>query len=120
MGENTVTIGAGGCVLTEHWRGREGHEGHSLSTYDPLKKKWKQFFVANTGLTVEMEGKLRNGVMYFEGYSFDTSGKKGITRPRTTRSAGQLGSASSKDLGRRRKDVGSGLGRHLYKNEITY
>ena len=76
MGENLIELGADGCVLLENWQGRMGHKGKSLSSYNPTTKKWKQFFVGNTGATVELEGVYKNNVMRMRGETIDSRGKK--------------------------------------------
>ena len=76
MGENLIEISANGCALLENWQGREGHRGRSLSSYNPVTKKWKQFFVGNNAFTVELVGEYKNNLMLLKGETFDLKGKK--------------------------------------------
>lgn len=45
-----------GCVLLEHWTGRNGSSGKSFSLYDAATKRWKQTWVDNAGELTEFAG----------------------------------------------------------------
>lgn len=56
-----VDIILSGCVLHEDYRGADGHQGQSFTTYDPIKQAWHQSWVTNRGETLELEGKFALG-----------------------------------------------------------
>lgn len=56
-----------GCVLHEDYRGADGHEGQSFTTYDPIKHEWQQSWVTNRGETLELQGKFSSGKIELTG-----------------------------------------------------
>jgi hypothetical protein len=57
VGYNTVTSVAGGCGIQENWRDVTGRSiGTSLNKYAFRREKWQQFWIDNSGLTLELEG----------------------------------------------------------------
>lgn len=55
-GINSVVAVADGCALYETWRGEGGVNGHSLTFYDGVQRKWRQQWVDNTGAVLELAG----------------------------------------------------------------
>lgn len=49
VGENTISLHLGGCLLMESWRGGSGMHGMSMNFYDPSDDTWNQIFVDNNG-----------------------------------------------------------------------
>lgn len=73
-GHNTIEVVAGGCALSETWRGSQGGQGKSLSYFSPLNRYWHQLWVDSTGLVLDLEGGLRrDGAMRMEGRGTDTT-----------------------------------------------
>ena len=62
-----VDIILNGCVLHEDYRGADGHQGQSFTTYDPIKRSWHQSWVTNRGETLELEGKFESGKIELTG-----------------------------------------------------
>jgi ketosteroid isomerase-like protein len=56
-----------GCVLHEDYRGADGHQGQSFTTYDPIKREWHQSWVTNRGETLELQGKFASGKIELTG-----------------------------------------------------
>jgi hypothetical protein len=56
-----------GCGIRENWMPFSGHTGGSLNTYDPLKKKWRQFWVDSDGPPALFEGGWTGSAMVIEG-----------------------------------------------------
>jgi hypothetical protein len=56
-----------GCAIRENWMPFSGHTGGSLNTYDPIKKKWRQFWVDSDGPPALFEGGLSGRAMVIEG-----------------------------------------------------
>jgi hypothetical protein len=50
LGENTITLRHGDCVVQEEWRSAGGGSGTSFNFYDPRTKQWHQFWVDAGGL----------------------------------------------------------------------
>lgn len=57
-GTNKITRILDGCIVQEAFRMVEGGTlvGHSVSTYDPNAKQWKQTWVDNTGAYLDFTG----------------------------------------------------------------
>jgi hypothetical protein len=56
-----------GCGIRENWMPFSGHDGGSLNTFDPLKKKWRQFWVDADGTSALFEGGWTGSAMVIEG-----------------------------------------------------
>ena len=64
VGYNTITAVAGGCGLQENWKDVTGNSiGTSLNKYAFRKGKWQQFWIDNSGQTLELEGNYAEGKM---------------------------------------------------------
>lgn len=70
LGENEVTKVADGCLLLENWMGIQNAKGNSMNYYNPLTKKWRQFWVDNAGYSIDYEGTFEDGKMTLEGLFF--------------------------------------------------
>jgi ketosteroid isomerase-like protein len=62
-----VDVILSGCVLHEDYRGADGHQGESFTTYDPIKRSWHQSWVTNRGETLELQGKFDSGKVELTG-----------------------------------------------------
>lgn len=64
-GTNKITRILDGCVIQESFRMVEGGNlvGHSVSSYDPRTKLWKQTWVDNTGTYLDFEGEFDGETM---------------------------------------------------------
>lgn len=62
-----VTSILNGCGIREDYRGIDGSQGESLSTYDPAHGIWHQFWLSNTGEIVDISGGLVHGAMILTG-----------------------------------------------------
>ena len=57
VGYNTIVSVAGGCGIQESWRDVSGSNiGTSLNKYEFNLGKWQQFWVDNSGQTLELRG----------------------------------------------------------------
>lgn len=57
VGYNTIVPVAGGCGIQENWIDAGGSTiGTSLNKYSFQKGKWQQFWIANSGQTLELQG----------------------------------------------------------------
>lgn len=64
VGYNSITSVAGGCGLQENWKDITGSSiGTSLNKYAFRKSKWQQFWIDNSGLTLELEGEYKDSKM---------------------------------------------------------
>lgn len=84
-GTNDVTVGYGGCVVQEHWRGASGDIGSSFNAYRPSSKTWHQTWVDNQGQVILLDGTYANGVMDLSGPFKTRKGRSAINRIRWTR-----------------------------------
>src|SRR5579871_2020751 len=62
------------CVLREDYRGADGSSGQSFNMYDAAAKRWRQNWVNNRGLWLELEGVFRNGEMVLAGVEHAAGG----------------------------------------------
>jgi hypothetical protein len=66
-GSNRITREEVGCTVREQWAGSRGGTGQSLNFYDPAQHVWRQVWVGNDGLVLDLRGGLVNGAMRLEG-----------------------------------------------------
>jgi hypothetical protein len=75
VGYNNITAVADGCGLNESWRSANGSSiGTSLNKYSFRKGKWQQFWIDNSGLTLELEGGFENEKMIMTGITTNQNG----------------------------------------------
>lgn len=79
-GHNTITRGADGCVLSEHWRSVRGTEGHSMNVYDAAYGVWRQFWVGGDGGVLDLRGGIRDGAMVMSGKVRQADGREQAQR----------------------------------------
>lgn len=71
-----------GSVLQEHWKGvGPGPGGTSFNFVDATTGKWRQFWVAGGGTSLDLQGGLKDGRMVLEG---ETLTPKGPQKERIT------------------------------------
>lgn len=74
LGENTIALSLGDCVLHESWRGASGGIGNSYSIYDQVRGLWHQSWVDNSGNLLLLDGALTDGAMVLRGPGADGQG----------------------------------------------
>lgn len=68
VGYNNIVPVADGCGIQENWKSADGSNvGTSLNKYTFRKEKWQQFWVDNSGLTLELEGSYADNKMIMSG-----------------------------------------------------
>jgi hypothetical protein len=70
-GRNSIASPFGNGILTEHWRGAGGVEGHSLNAYDAARGCWHQTWVDSGGSILMLDGGLVDGAMVLTGSAPD-------------------------------------------------
>ena len=75
QGSSEITAGPGCCGLVEHWTGKGGSQGQSLSGYDSTRKSWTQFWISPAEV-IRLEGRRdAQGALWTEGtISYNASG----------------------------------------------
>jgi hypothetical protein len=88
-----------GCAVHENWMPlRPNAGGGSLNAYDPVLRKWRQFWTDSDGAIIEFAGGLRGKKMILEG-SIDQAGlppqrKRMTFTPKDDGSVEQVGETS--------------------------
>ena len=79
---NRVEKTLGGCVIEEHFtaNGANAMLGHSVSTYNPLEKVWKQTWVDNQGGYIALTGEFKDGEMRLISHGTAPDGKPTMGR----------------------------------------
>lgn len=67
MGYNNIIPVIGGCGIQENWKSANGNTGTSLNKYNFAKDKWQQFWIDDSGGTLELEGAFADGKMILTG-----------------------------------------------------
>ena len=76
-GHNKIERILNGCVLSESWTSAtSGHAGHSYNIYDARGDRWHQTWVDNSGLLLELNGRLVDGRMVLKGEGIGRDGNK--------------------------------------------
>lgn len=65
VGESSVQLILKDCVVFENWQGLQGGAGKSFNKYDPVTKRWEQFWVSDSGTTNYFKGALVDGEMRY-------------------------------------------------------
>jgi len=74
-GTNRIEAILNGCIIQETWEGATGNSGTSLNFYNPVEKRWEQFWVWRNGRTMHLKGHLKEGNMVMEGELPSPEGK---------------------------------------------
>jgi hypothetical protein len=76
VGYNNIVAVADGCGIQENWKDVTGSSiGTSLNKFAFRKGKWQQFWIDNSGLTLELEGNFSADKMIMMGQTGDTMEK---------------------------------------------
>jgi len=68
VGYNNIVPVADGCGIQENWKSVDGSNvGTSLNKFTFRKGKWQQFWIDNSGLTLELEGNYADNKMTMTG-----------------------------------------------------
>lgn len=63
-GDSSIQKILGSCVILENWSGA-GLQGKSFNIYNPVMKKWEQFWVDNSGRSTHYIGEVVGGEMHY-------------------------------------------------------
>ena len=55
-GRSSIQRIVAGCAIEEHWQGKDGSEGKSLTFFNPATKNWQQTWVDATAQPLMFEG----------------------------------------------------------------
>ncbi len=66
-GNNTITMEADGCLLTERWKSTGGGSGSSINYYNPEDGRWHQLWVDSGNSIIDIAGNLLEGSMVLTG-----------------------------------------------------
>lgn len=75
-GTNTITRTQRGCILHEHWTGRDGSTGESFNFYDRQDSRWHQLWVDARGFVLRLSGTFDNGVLRLAGETRNAQGSR--------------------------------------------
>lgn len=67
VGTNEITPVFRSGAIAEHWHGRGGVEGRSMTAYDVMRGTWHQTWVDSTGTLLRLDGGLQGNAMVLEG-----------------------------------------------------
>ncbi|MCW8108024.1 hypothetical protein OPS25_05890 [Alteromonas ponticola] len=73
-GHNRIEKSFNNCVVTEHYKTKEGPYGTSLNIYDHTTDKWYQTWVDKTGLRLQLSGGLHGKSMVLTGKTMTKEG----------------------------------------------
>ena len=66
LGTNRVEKSLRGCALIENWTDGSGREGKSISTFNAVRKVWRQLWVSDNGTVTDYtEGRLEGTALHF-------------------------------------------------------
>ena len=66
-GKNSIRSVEGGCALEERWTNTAGVTGRSLNYYNPVKREWRQVWVATGAYAIDVVGGYSEGAMRMKG-----------------------------------------------------
>jgi hypothetical protein len=67
VGYNNIVPVIGGCGIQENWKSAGGNTGTSLNKFNFGKGKWQQFWIDDSGGTLELEGNYSDDKMILTG-----------------------------------------------------
>ena len=56
VGENTIVKLVDNCVISEHWRGKEGMTGRSYNYFNQADSTWNQVWIDSQGSNLVLKG----------------------------------------------------------------
>ena len=63
VGYSTISPVVNGVAIQENYRSVNNYKGTSLNKYNAVDKRWEQYYVDNTGLTLHIIGHYKDGKM---------------------------------------------------------
>jgi hypothetical protein len=102
VGESSVRLILKDCVVFENGSGLQGGDGKSFNKYDPVTRRWEQFWVSDRGTTNYFKGSLVDGQMRYV-YESPTPGGGTLIRHLTF---SKLPDGSVRQLSERSTDAG--------------
>jgi len=85
IGRDRLTSRLQGCAIEEQWTGARGMNGTSLTVFDAVAKRWRQFWIDDSGTVAALEGAFAGGALVLEGDSNQAGGNskhvRGTWRP---------------------------------------
>ncbi|HEX9829334.1 MAG TPA: hypothetical protein VGB10_03905 [Bacteroidota bacterium] len=76
VGESSIQLIIGDCVIFENWTGAGGGTGKSFNVYNAATKQWQQFWVGSGGGVLELSGTYHDNKMEYTGESIQKDGKR--------------------------------------------
>jgi hypothetical protein len=73
-GANLVTLEEGGCLVHEHWTGKQGGTGQSFNFYNREDRAWHQVWVSNGGEVLDLSGHYADGTLTYLGENRNPNG----------------------------------------------
>ena len=85
IGRDVLTSRLQGCAIEEQWTGARGMHGTSLTAFDAAAKRWRQFWVDDSGTVAALEGAFDGDALVLDGDSNQAGGNskhvRGTWRP---------------------------------------
>ncbi len=75
VGESSIQLILGGCVIFENWTGRDGFTGKSFNSYNRHTKKWEQVWVDVSGAFRKFVGEFKDGELHYLANDFNRDGQ---------------------------------------------
>ncbi len=63
------------CMVFEEWTPTSGPSGKSINFWDNNRKKWRQVWTSEDGVSLDYEGSFADGAMRFSGWSLGDKGQ---------------------------------------------
>jgi hypothetical protein len=81
VGESEIRRADGGCAIHENYTTKFNYSGQSINYFDPIDKKWKQYWIGSAGDKTEyIETENYNANMQFIGKTMLKNGKIRLTK----------------------------------------
>ena len=81
VGESTITLANGGCAIHESYTTPGIFTGQSINFYNPLDRKWHQYWVSSVGGVINFdETDQGNGMLQFTGQAVAPNGDVSLNR----------------------------------------
>jgi hypothetical protein len=99
VGNSSVRLILGKCVVFENWTGDRGLTGKSFNMFNRQTGKWEQIWVSSVGNLTKYSGEFKDGAMRYTAEDRDEKGKPELLRltffPISANEVRQLGQASA-------------------------
>jgi tetratricopeptide (TPR) repeat protein len=81
VGKSSIQLIEGDCVIQENYTSlAAAYSGKSFNIYDNSEKRWKQFWVDNTGVVLEFSGTFAKDALVYTGTQRTPDGKTTLNR----------------------------------------